>query len=128
VAFHSANGSKLVIGVTTLHCTNVNLIKQARLVENTNSANSSSNYVPVIKDHSWSADVPWDDTNLPDTDFGLTEGAQVTLVFNEGATSGKTATLTATTVERLETMMNNEQDIVRCRVSGKGGALTREVT
>ena len=127
MAFHSANGSKLVIGVTTLHCTNVNLIKQARLVENTNSANSSSNYVQVIKDHSWSADVPWDDTNLPDTDFGLTEGAQVTLVFNEGG-SGKTATLTATTVERLETMMNNEQDIVRCRVSGKGGALTREVT
>ena len=127
MAFHSANGSKLVIGVTTLHCTNVNLIKQARLVENTNSANSSSNYVPVIKDHSWSADVPWDDTNLPDTDFGLTEGAQVTLVFNEGG-SGKTATLTATTVERLETMMNNEQDIVRCRVSGKGGALTRETT
>lgn len=127
MAFWSANGSKLVIGAATLHCTNVTLVKQARLVENTNSSNSSSNYVPVVKDHSWSADVPWDDTNLPDTDFGLVEGAQVTLVFNEGG-SGKTATLTNTTVERLETIMNNENDIVRVRVSGKGGALTREVT
>lgn len=123
----SANGSKLMIGATTLHTTDVTLIKQARLVENTSSANSSSNYVPVIKDHSWTATIPWDDTNLPDTDFGLVEGAQVTLIFNEG-TSGKTATLTNTTVERLETMMNNEQDIVRVRISGKGGALTREVT
>ena len=123
----SANGSKLVIGVTTLHCTDVTLIKGARLVENTNSANSSTNYVSVVKDHSWTATLPFDDTNLPDTDFGLTEGAQVTLIFNQGG-SGKTATLTTTTVERLETMMNNEHDIIRCRVSGKGGVLTRETT
>jgi len=123
----SANGSKLVIGVTTLHCTNVTLVKQARLVENTNSANSSSNYDAVSKDHSWTADIPWDDTNLPDTDFGLVEGAKVTLIFNQGG-SGKTATLTSTTVERLETIMNNENDIVRVRASGKGGVLTREVT
>lgn len=123
----SANGSKLVIGASTLHCTNVTLIKSSRLTENTSSANSSTNYVQVVKDHSWNADLPWDDTNLPDTDFGLVEGAQVTLVFNEG-TSGKTATLTNTTVERLETIMANETDIVRVRVSGKGGSLTREVT
>lgn len=127
MANHSANTSKLVIGAATLHCTEVNLIKSARLTENTSSANASTNYVKVVADHSWSATVPWDDTNLPDTDFGLVEGVQVTLVFNQGA-SGKTATLTNTTVERLETIMNNEQDIVRCRVSGKGGALTREVT
>lgn len=127
MAFWSGNGSKLMIGLTTLHCKNVRLRKMARLVENTHSGVSSSNYQSVVPDHSWSCEIPWDDTNLPDTDFGLTEGAVVTLVFNMG-TSGKTATLTGTTVESLENVMDNSGDIVRTNITGKGGALTREVT
>lgn len=123
----SANGSKLMIGAATLVTTNVTLIKGVRLAENTASANSSTSFVPVVKDHSWNCDVPWDDTNLPDTDFGLVEGAIVTLVFYDGA-SGKTETLTNTTVERLENVMNNENDIIRTRISGRGGVLTRAVT
>lgn len=123
----SANGSKLMIGASTLHMTNVTYVDGARLVENTNSANSSSSFDKVIADNSWSGDLPWDDTNLPEVDFGLVPGTKVTLIFNMGS-SGKTATLTNTTVERLETIMNNEGDIVRSRVSGKGGVLTRPVT
>jgi hypothetical protein len=123
----SANGSKLMIGAATLHATNVTLIKGARLAENTASANSSTSFIKVVSDHSWNCDVPWDDTNLPDTDFGLIEGARVTLVFYDGD-SGKTETLTNTTVERLENVMNNENDIIRTRISGRGGVLTRAVT
>jgi len=128
MAFHSANGSIITKGGTTLHVTNVTVIDGARLVENTSSANSSTSYDKVVADNSATFDLPWDDTNLPDTDVGLTPGTKVTLVFAIGATSGKTATLTNTTVERLETVMNNENDIVRSRCSTKGGVLTRPVT
>lgn len=128
MAFHSANGSIITKGGTTLHVTNVTVVDGARLVENTNSANSSTSFDKVVADNSSNFDLPWDDTNLPDTDVGLTPGTKVTLVFTLGSSSGKTATLTNTTVERLETILNNENDIVRSRVSTRGGVLTRPVT
>lgn len=127
MAFHSGNGSTITVGAVVLHCKKATLRKGARLVENTHSGTSSSNYVKVVPDHSWTAEVPWDDTNLPDTDAGLVEGQQVTITFAKGA-SGKTAVLTNTTVETLEDVMDNEGDIIRTVVSGKGGALTRETT
>jgi len=127
MAFWSGNGSSLQIGVTTLHCRMTRMRKAARLAETTHSGTSSSVYQQVVKDHSWSASIVWDDTNLPDTDFGLTEGAQVTLIFNIGG-SGKTETLTGTTVESLEDIMDSTGDIIRTEITGKGGVLTRPVT
>lgn len=123
----SANGSNLVTGAATLACTMTRMSKMSRLAETTDSGTSSSRYQEVVKDHSWSASVVWDDTNLPDTDFGLTEGATVTLRFNMGG-SGKFETLTGTTVERLEDIMDSKGDVIRTEISGKGGVLTRPVT
>ena len=127
MANFSANGSLITKGATTLHTTNVTVIDGARLTENTGSANSSTNYDKVVADNSSTFDVPWDDTNLPDTDVGLTPGTKVTLIYSIGG-SGKTCTLTNTTVERHELILNNDQDIVRSRISTKGGVLTRAVT
>lgn len=127
MAFRSGNGSTLTKDGTVLHLSRAVLRKNARLVENTHSGVSSTNYDKVVPDHSWTVDVPWDDTNLPDTDVGLVEGDKVTIVFAKGA-SGKTATLTGTTVETLEDVMDNSGDIIRTTISGRGGALTREVT
>lgn len=127
MAFWSANGSKLTIGVTTLECRMTRLTQSARLAENTHSGTTSTNFEAVVKDHSWSASIPWDDTNLPDTDFGLVEGAKVTLIFNFGS-STKTATLTNTSVERIEHVMDNAGDIIRTEISGRGGILTRPTT
>lgn len=127
MAFHSGNGSTITVGSTVLHCKRATLRKNARLVENTHSGVSSSNYERVVPDHSWTVEVPWDDTNLPDTDVGLVEGAKATIVFAKGG-SGKTMTLTNTTVETLEDVMDNEGDIIRTVITGKGGALTRETT
>lgn len=123
----SANGSNLVIGAATLECTMTRFRKGARLAETTDSGTSSSKYKQVVKDHSWSASVVWDDTNLPDTDFGLVEGAEVTLKFNMGG-SGKFEALTGTTVESCEDIMDNKGDVIRTEISGKGGVLTRPVT
>lgn len=127
MAFQTANGSSLQIGASTLNCRLTRLRKAARLTENTHSGVANSNYEKVVGDHSWSASIPWDDSNLPDTDFGLVEGAKVTLIFNMGG-SGKTETLTNTTVESVEDIMDNQGDIIRTEVSGRGGALTRPVT
>lgn len=123
----SANGSDLQISSTTLACKMTRMRKASRLAEATDSGTSSSKYVPVVSDHSWSASVVWDDTNMPDTDFGLTEGAVVTLRFNMGD-SGKFETLTGTTVESVEDIMDNTGDVIRTEISGKGGVLTRPVT
>jgi uncharacterized protein YndB with AHSA1/START domain len=123
----SGNGSSMVVGVTTLHARLTRVRKGARLTENTHSGTSSSNYDKVVPDHSWSGSIPWDDANLPDTDVGLTEGSKVTIVFALGA-SGKSETLTNTTVEFLEDIMDNQGDIIRTEVSGRGGVLTRPVT
>lgn len=127
MAFHSGNGSTITVGAVTLHCKRATLRKGARLVENTHSGVTSSNYEKVVPDHSWTIEVPWDDVNLPDTDVGLIEGLKVTIVFTKGG-SGKAATLTNTTVETLEDVMDNEGDIIRTVITGKGGALTRETT
>jgi hypothetical protein len=127
MAFWSGNTSLLTIGATTLNCRMTRISQGARLAENTHSGTSSTNFEQVVKDHSWSASIPWDDTNLPDTDFGLVEGAKVTLIFNFGA-SGKAATLANTSVERVEHVMDNAGDIIRTDVSGRGGSLTRAVT
>lgn len=123
----TANGSKLTIGVVDLACRMTRMRKGSRLAETTDSGTSSSRYLQVVKDHSWSASVVWDKDNLPDTDFGLIEGAVVTLIFAMGD-STKTETLTGTTVETLEDVMDSAGDVIRTEISGKGGVLTRPVT
>lgn len=127
MGFHSGNGSSIQVGANTLHARLTRVRKGARLTENTHSGTSSSNFEKVVKDHAWSGSIPWDDTNLPDTDVGLNEGDKVTITFPMGA-SGKSETLTNTSVEYLEDIMDNNGDIIRTEIAGKGGVLTRPVT
>lgn len=123
----SALGSSLQIGAATLHCQVTEIIDRARLVENTHSGVTSTNFDKVVPDNAWSAQIPWDDTNLPDTDFGLVPGVKVTLKFPSGAT-GKFQTLTGTSVEMLRHMKDNGNNIIMTFASGKGGDITREIT
>ncbi len=120
---HTANGSGLKIGTTVLNCKLTRLRKGARLADNTHSGISSANYVKVVNDHAWSASVPWDDTNIPDTGFGLAQGAVVTLIFLMGDTA-KTEQLAGTTVESVEDIFDSAGDIIRTEIAGKGGVLT----
>lgn len=122
----SANGSAMLIGATRLEARLTRVRKGARLTENTHSGTSSTNYDAVVPDNAWSGSVPWDSANQPDTNFGLTPGAKVTLKFLLGAT-GKFEILTGTTVEVVEDVMDNAGDIIRTEVSGKGGILTPPV-
>jgi len=127
MAFQSANGSSLQIASTTLNCRVTRITKRSRTTENTHSGVASSNYEHVVYDHAWSASVPWDDTNIPDTDFLLIEGTKVALKFPLG-TTGKFNLLTNTIVETVEDICDNAGDIIRTEITGKGGVLTRAVT
>lgn len=100
----------------------------ARLTENTNSSTGgATNYEKVVDDPSWSAEVPLDLQNLPDTDVGFTGGAKVNAKFFLGG-SVKFYTLTGTTIEEVRVRDDNAQDIVRATITGKGGAITRPIT
>jgi len=127
MSFWSGNGGQIVVGAVTLNVTKHTVRKTARLAEATHSGVAATNFEKVVPHYEWSAEIPWDDTNLPDTDAGLAEGAKVTIVFHDGD-SGKTLTLTNTSVETLEQVDDNEKDIIRAVATGKGGTLTREVT
>lgn len=123
----SALGSSLQISAATLHCHVTEVTDRSRLAENTHSGKTSTNYDAVVPDNAWTATVPWDDTNLPDTDFGLVPGVKVTLKFPSGA-SGKFHQLAGTTVETVRSVKDNANNILMSFVSGKGGDITREVT
>lgn len=123
----SANGSSLQIGAAVLHARVTRVRKATRLAENTHSGTPSTNYDAVVDDNAWSGSIPWDETNMPDVDFGLINGSKVNLRFNKG-TTGKFELLTNTTVESVEDVHDNAGDIIRTDISGKGGVLTRAVS
>lgn len=125
MSFYSGNGGGILIGTSTtpFQIGKWTVRRNARLVENTHSGVSSSNYELVVPDHSFSVEIPWNDADLPDTDAGLVPGAKITITFQFG-TSSKTCQLTSTSVETLEEVDDNANDIVRAVCSGKGGAFT----
>ena len=129
MSFNTGNGGTLTVSAATLHVSKWTHNRQSRLTENTNSSSAgSSNYEHVVYDHSWTAEGPLDDENLPDVDAGLNPGpSKATVTFKEGGSS-KTLVLTNTSVEVLEIIDDNTSDIMRWRASGKGGVLTNHST
>jgi hypothetical protein len=129
MAFWSGNGGGITVGGgSEQNVGRWEVNSNARLVENTHSGTSgSTNYELVVYDNSATIEIPVDDVALPDTDMGLVRGAKVTIVFQMG-TSGKTCTLTNTTVENATYINDPASDIVRFRVSTKGGTFTAPVT
>jgi uncharacterized protein YndB with AHSA1/START domain len=127
MAYQSGNGGEVLVGAVTLHVGKWTLRKTSRNVDNTHSGVTSSNYEHVVPDHSATLEIPWDDTNIPDTDAGLAEGVKVTLTMNLGSTA-KTQVLTNTLVESVEDVCDNSGDIIRTVVTVKGGSLTRALT
>lgn len=120
MAFNTANGSKLTVGMVDLHVASYRLRTGVRDVENTHSGtNGFTNFEPVVRAPEWEAEGPLDTVNLPDVDAGLAPGSKVTVTFKEGAL-GSTIVLTNTLVVDFEITANNSNDIMRWRASGKG--------
>ena len=123
---YGRGGSITVNGGTALPISRFEVNVNARLAENTTSANTGTRYVMVVEDCSSTIELPVDDTRLPDTDEGLTRGAVVTLVGT--LNNSKTVTLTGTTVETAAYINDPNNDIVRYRVTTRGGDYTAPTT
>jgi hypothetical protein len=129
MAFHSGNGGGITVGGgSELNIGRYTVRAPVRSVENTHSGTSgATNFEAVVRDVSWEVEIPFDDAAIPDTDMGLVPGNKVTIVWQLGS-SGKTVTTTNTLVEGLEFINDPSGDIVRARVTGKGGSYTAATT
>lgn len=126
-------GSKIEVtpeaggGPFTLHCSVVMNDRGVRDVDNTNSSHSAANYDSVCPDNMVEIDIPWDDTNLPDTDVGLVPGTKPTVKVFDGST-GKFGILSSGLVKSHRMVRANGEDIIRSKVLIKGGVWTPQVT
>lgn len=125
----TALGSKIEVGSgpATLHCSVVMNDRGVRDVDNTNSSHTATNYDAVVPDNVVEIDIPWDDTNLPDTDVGLVPTTKVTIKIYDGST-GKFGILTGGLVKNHRMVRDNGNDIIRSKVTIKGGVWTPQVT
>lgn len=95
---------------------------------NTHSGTGGSTNFEVVNYHNeGSIEIPWSDTELPDTDIGLVRGNKVTIVFQFG-NSSKTCTLTNTLILSHRMVSKSADDILRSVVRFKGGVFTPPVT
>lgn len=109
------NGGYIVISKWTRKWT-------ARLTENTNSSTVGyTNYEIVVYEVSWTLEGPWDENNIPDQAGGLIPGNKVQINFGYGGGSPIVQSLGQTSVEEVEIVDDEKEDIVRFTATGKGG-------
>lgn len=95
--------------------------RTARLAENTHSGVSSTNFERVVYHYETTIEIPIDVDDPPEN--YMTEGDKVTLFLQRGE-SALFHTITNTSVETMEEVDDNSQDILRMAVSTKGGSLS----
>ncbi len=104
----------------TLNVAEWTLTRTDRLTENTHSGVAATNYEKVVPDNSWRLNAPWDQDGPLDS---LVTQSKIHIRFKHG--SGAVLRQCAnTTVESIETVDNNSNDIVRVNMSGKGGVVS----
>lgn len=117
----SGNGGKITIAAADFHIGKWTLNKNPRNVESgTSSQTLGTRYTAVKTDPSWTIELPFDSAGVAET-AGLTEGAVIaSLKFKVGA--GSTFyTVANTTVDTIEPVCDANNDVVRYKITGKGG-------
>jgi hypothetical protein len=119
-AFVVGTGAGTEVGIFTW-----TLNKDPRLAETTNSGTGgSTRYKRTVKDNSWTIELPVDSDQILETVLSLDSGSELAQVKFQLGESALAYTLTNTTVETMVPVVNNQNDIVRMTITGKGGALT----
>lgn len=116
----SGNGGHIKIGAATYDIGKWTLNKDPRLKESTLSSNTGTRYKKVITDPSWTIELPPDAATMPEV-VGLTEGTVIALLKFKVGESALYYSLVNTTVGPIDIDDDNAQDVVRVRLSGKGG-------
>ncbi len=122
--FWSGNGGSVVINGTTLNVGKWTVRKTMRLVENTHSGVANTNFEGVVPHFEGSFEIPWDSSNIPDTTLGLTGATKLTTLTLNYGRSTKFQTFANCSVESLEEVNDNANDIVRAVCSWKGGSIS----
>jgi hypothetical protein len=101
---------------------------RVRLSEVTQSDSGGSTLeFPVVQENMWEFSAARDDANFPEA-IGLTPGTiQAVMWFKLGA-GNKADKLVNTTVEEVNPVVDNTNDVVRVTVRGKGGKVTPNQT
>ena len=131
MAFWSGLGGSVIVDPTgtpkTIVAHSHTVRKTSKNTENTHTGSVASNFEHLYPHYEATIKVPWDDTNLPDVDVGLQEGAKVNIKFPDG-NSTKFLILSGTLVESLEEELDVMSNIILAVITTKGGTLTRQVT
>lgn len=84
-------------------------------------------YLAVVQDNEWEFTVARDDTTFPEA-VGLAQGTVVSVLWFKLGAGTKADKLTNTLVCEVAVVTDNQNDVVRVTVRGKGGLLTPNQT
>lgn len=124
MAIVSGNGGSIKINGVTFHVAKWSANFDPRLVEVTKSDNvSGTRYQGVVLDPSGTVELPVNTSATPEA-AGLTPGALLTSIALKVGASALYYTITGPAVGNVEPVCDNNGDVVRTRISWKGGDLT----
>lgn len=99
----------------------------SRLAEVTQSdSGGGTAYKHVVEDPKWTAEFAFDDTIFIET-LGWDSGTELEEIFFKKGASALCDLVSNTTVETVNYTCDNQGDVVRVRVTGKGGTVTTNV-
>ena len=123
MAFVKGNGGTFVFNSVTYNTITWSATVKNRLAETTCSAAAYATYIGTVYEGTFEAEVVWDDAQTPETSLQILTGGTATATLKLGASS-KTLTGTAI-IESASPSINNQQDAVKYKISGKWtGAIT----
>lgn len=118
----SAAQQPVYVGAAVVDVSNWQGNWQHRLSEVSTSGTSGTRYAPVRIDPSWTASFPIDSAGYPEA-LGFTSGAVLSAIaFKYSA--DKCDIVANTTIESVQKSSDNNNDVPRVVVSGKGGDIT----
>ena len=130
MSFHTGHGGGVVVdGTTILGVQEWQFTKTARLAETTNAESGGiANWLKVLVEAAGSANIVWEDTQVPDTDVTLDAGDSITALRLDVGDTAKFYSFAAI-VESLQMTNNNLNDAVKFTVNWwSNGAITDPVT
>jgi hypothetical protein len=112
----------VLVGALVVDVTNWQGNWTSRLTEVSTSGTTGTRYAPVRVDPQWTASFPIDTAGYPEA-LGFTPGAVLAqIAFKYSA--DKCDIVTVTTIETVQKSSDNNQDVPRVVVTGKGGDIT----
>lgn len=119
-------GGHTYIGASPVFITNRTHNKGVRLAEVTTTGTPGTAYQGVRQDPNWFCELPLDDAAAPEV-IGWQGGNVIPVIYFKKGSSSLCDKLENTTIESVDEILNAQNDVIRIRVSGRGGFFTPNV-